>query len=71
MSHWLFLMPVSLLMGFVALAAFFWAVRNHQFDDPEGDARRILTTDYPSEVEGHHDDDMASQSENRDPAGRL
>lgn len=36
------LIPVSLVMGVVGLAAFFWAARHHQFDDPEGDARRIL-----------------------------
>lgn len=71
MSHWLFLIPVSLLMGLVGLGAFFWAVRNNQFDDSEGDARRVLATDYPAEEKGQQDDNMASQSENRDPAGRL
>ena len=40
------LIPVSLLLGGVGLAAFFWAIRSRQFDDPEGDSYRILTTDY-------------------------
>ncbi len=40
------LIPVSLLLGAGGLAAFFWALRNRQFEDPEGDARRILTRDY-------------------------
>jgi cbb3-type cytochrome oxidase maturation protein len=42
----IWLIPVSLLLGGLGLAAFFWALRNRQFDDPEGDSRRILTGDY-------------------------
>ena len=41
-----FLIPVSLFLGGLGLAAFFWAMKTKQFDDPEGDANRILTTDY-------------------------
>lgn len=40
------LIPVSLLLGGVGLLGFFWALRKGQFDDPEGDAHRILRTDY-------------------------
>jgi cbb3-type cytochrome oxidase maturation protein len=40
------LIPASLLLGGVGLAAFLWAMKTHQFDDPEGDANRILTTDW-------------------------
>ena len=40
------LIPVSLFMGGIGLAAFFWALKKSQFDDPQGDASRILTTDY-------------------------
>ena len=40
------LIPVSLILGGIGLAAFFWALKGRQFDDPEGDANRILTTDY-------------------------
>jgi cbb3-type cytochrome oxidase maturation protein len=40
------LIPVSLLLGGVGLAAFFWAMRTKQFDDPQGDASRILTKDW-------------------------
>ncbi|MDZ4093828.1 MAG: cbb3-type cytochrome oxidase assembly protein CcoS, partial [Paracoccaceae bacterium] len=25
---------------------FFWALRSHQFDDPQGDANRILSPDW-------------------------
>lgn len=40
------LIPVSLLLGGIGLAAFFWAMRTKQFDDPEGDAARILTGEW-------------------------
>jgi cbb3-type cytochrome oxidase maturation protein len=40
------LIPVSLILGGIGLAAFFWALKSKQFDDPQGDAARILKTDY-------------------------
>ena len=40
------LIPVSLFLGGIALVAFFWAMKSKQFDDPEGDAHRILTKDW-------------------------
>ena len=40
------LIPASLLLGGVGLAAFFWVMRTGQFDDPEGDANRILTKEW-------------------------
>lgn len=40
------LIPVSLFLGGLGLAAFFWAMKTHQFDDPQGDANRILTTEF-------------------------
>ncbi len=40
------LIPVSLFLGFIGLVAFIWAMRNRQFDDPQGDASRILTKEY-------------------------
>jgi len=36
------LIPVALGLGLCGLAAFFWAVKSGQFDDPEGAALRIL-----------------------------
>ena len=35
----------ALLVGIIGLVAFFWALSHGQFDDPEGDARRILLDD--------------------------
>lgn len=40
------LIPVSLFLGGIGLAAFVWALKSRQFDDPEGDSRRILNPDY-------------------------
>ncbi len=40
------LIPVSLVLGGLGLAAFFWALKKGQFEDPQGDANRILTKDY-------------------------
>ena len=42
-----FLIPLSIGMGLAGLGAFFWALRNGQFDDPEGDAARILIPQPP------------------------
>lgn len=41
----LVLIPVSIVMGLIGLAAFFWALRHDQFDDPQGAAERILMPD--------------------------
>lgn len=41
----LVLVPLSIAMGLVGLGAFFWALRNGQFDDPDGAAERILSPD--------------------------
>lgn len=40
------LIPVSLALGAVGLAAFWWMLKKGQFDDPEGGANRILRDDY-------------------------
>ncbi|MFO7920786.1 cbb3-type cytochrome oxidase assembly protein CcoS [Rhodobacteraceae bacterium W635] len=42
----LILIPVSLFLGAVGLVGFFWLLKRGQFDDPEGDANRILNGDY-------------------------
>jgi len=40
------LIPISLLLGAVGLVAFIWTLKTRQYDDPEGDAQRILRPDY-------------------------
>ncbi len=36
------LAPFSLLLALCGLAAFLWTCRNGQYDDPSGDAARVL-----------------------------
>ena len=41
-----YLIPISLFLGGLGLAGFFWMLHRGQFDDPEGDANRILRKDF-------------------------
>lgn len=45
MNVLVFLIPVALLLGLVALGAFLWALKSGQYDDLEGEASRILFDD--------------------------
>jgi cbb3-type cytochrome oxidase maturation protein len=45
MNVLVFLIPVSLILGGLGLAAFLWTLRSNQYDDLEGDAWRILSED--------------------------
>jgi cbb3-type cytochrome oxidase maturation protein len=42
----LFLAPISLFLALIGLGAFLWTVRSGQYDDPAGDAARILDDRY-------------------------
>lgn len=41
-----YLIPISLFLGGLGLAAFFWALRSNQFEDPDGDGQRFLADDW-------------------------
>lgn len=41
-----YLIPVSLGLGALGLCAFVWSMRNRQFEDPKGDAERILSKEW-------------------------
>lgn len=45
MTILLLLIPAALAIGALGLASFFWALRDGQFEDPEGNAARILIED--------------------------
>lgn len=47
MTGLLILIPLALVMGGVGLVAFFWAMRQGQFEDLDGAANRILIDDEP------------------------
>ena len=42
MTILMFLAPTSVILGLIGLAAFWWTVKNNQYEDPQGDAARIL-----------------------------
>ncbi|OFX03151.1 MAG: cytochrome oxidase maturation protein, cbb3-type [Alphaproteobacteria bacterium RIFCSPHIGHO2_12_FULL_63_12] len=58
MSVLVYLIPIALFLGGLGLAAFFWALRSGQFEDPKGAAERILL-----------DDDL--EPEKRQPSARI
>lgn len=77
MTSLIVLIPVSLGMGLIGLWAFFWAIRNNQFDDPDGDAWRVIAPQdepkqgIPRETQGKRHDTLADHPEDEHPAGGL
>ncbi len=47
------LVPLGLMLLGIAIWAFFWAVKNDQFDDLEGPAYRILFDDEEEQPADH------------------
>ncbi|NNE88446.1 MAG: cbb3-type cytochrome oxidase assembly protein CcoS [Silicimonas sp.] len=45
MNILLVLVPASLILGGLALAAFIWTLRSNQYDDLQGDAHRLFIDD--------------------------
>lgn len=56
MSDFFFLIPIALGLGLVGLGAFMWALKDHQYDDLDGAAARILIDD-----EGPEPDDKQAR----------
>jgi cbb3-type cytochrome oxidase maturation protein len=52
------LIPASVFLGLLGLAAFLWSLRHDQYDDPKGHAARILSDRY---------DDHPADDEDRAP----
>ncbi|MGX9354940.1 cbb3-type cytochrome oxidase assembly protein CcoS [Roseobacteraceae bacterium S113] len=46
MNVLVFLIPIALFLGGVGLVAFVFTVRARQYDDPDGNAQRILSDDW-------------------------
>lgn len=40
------LIPISLILGGIGLAGFLYTLKSNQYDDPDGDAQRILSGQY-------------------------
>ncbi len=49
MSILTLLIPASLFLGLLSLAGFLWMLRHDQFEDPKGQAERILSNRYDDE----------------------
>lgn len=49
MSALMWLAPLSVLLGLMGLGAFVWTFASGQYDDPQGDAARILIDDEDDE----------------------
>jgi cbb3-type cytochrome oxidase maturation protein len=45
MNALIFMIPLALFLGGLGLSAFLWALKNGQFDDPDGAAERALLDD--------------------------
>lgn len=45
MNILMFLAPMSILLGLLGVGAFWWTLNHGQYDDPAGDAARILLDD--------------------------
>lgn len=46
MDMLVYLIPISLSLGALGLVAFFWSLKHRQYDDPKGDAERILSKEW-------------------------
>ena len=46
MSALMWLAPMSIVLGALGLAAFAWTFSAKQYEDPDGDAARILLDDH-------------------------
>lgn len=42
----MYLIPISLFLGGIGLVGFIFTVRTRQYDDPQGNAHRILQDDW-------------------------
>ena len=45
MESLIYLIPIALVLGLLALSAFLWSLKSGQYDDMEGAANRILFDD--------------------------
>jgi cbb3-type cytochrome oxidase maturation protein len=63
MSVLIFLIPIALSVGLIALACFLWTLKNKQYEDMEGAASRILFDEEDEdEVDSKSDSDQDASS---------
>ncbi|MFD1104619.1 cbb3-type cytochrome oxidase assembly protein CcoS [Sphingobium olei] len=49
------LIPAALFLGLLGLAAFYWSMRNGQYDDLDGAAERILLDEHDDPAQDRGD----------------
>jgi cbb3-type cytochrome oxidase maturation protein len=71
MTSLLWLIPSALVLGALGLVAFFWTMRDGQYDDMQGAAERILIDDDKPIVDDEPEDAGAGgeAEDGGDPAG--
>jgi cbb3-type cytochrome oxidase maturation protein len=42
MTDFVYLIPISIILGLIGLLVFLWTLRNSQYDDLDGASERIL-----------------------------
>ena len=56
MSILYLLIPIAVLFLIIAVAFFFWAIRNDQYSDLESPALKIVIEDHHKKSNSHEDD---------------
>jgi cbb3-type cytochrome oxidase maturation protein len=65
------LITLSVGMGLVGLAAFLWALRDGQFDDPEGSAWRVVAPQDPPGTKASQSHAAVRDTMRPDAAGEV
>ena len=65
MSVLLFLIPITLALGLIGLAAFLWNLRNKQYEDLDGAANRILFDEDRPSNGSNHQQNSAQQNDKK------
>lgn len=69
MASLVFLVPIALGLGAIALAAFFWSLRSGQYDDLQGAGERIFVDgDGDRGGSRHTSFDTSIRPETKEPA---
>jgi len=68
MTSLVYLIPLALILGAVALAIFFWSMRSGQYEDLEGAAARIFVDEDGDRADASHTS-SAHASPTKDPSG--
>ncbi|SFC84866.1 cytochrome oxidase maturation protein, cbb3-type [Bosea sp. CRIB-10] len=65
MSSLVFLVPLALVLGGAALAAFLWSLRSGQYDDLEGAAARVLLDEENDLIAGASNSSNGRENDHR------